>query len=493
MTRSLFFAFFLRLALGIGLVLLLRPWLEPLSWPLELLLVLGWASVSSWLLVRSIRESIGPLQTSAAILGSGRLNSKEGITTALGSQLVERIEDQRFSDFDGLARALSRTARQIDYALLSVAASRDELIAITDSLHDAVLAVDADNRILWANQPMGLLLGGTRLPTSGVRVGHALVETIRDPEILRCVDLAREQRIYAEARSTLLNPGRIVEVNASPMPSGGAVALLRDVTRFEQMERSQREFVANVSHELRTPLTSIVGYVETVLDHEVTLTSDSRSFLETILKNARRMNRLTEDLLTISKVESSEQRLQPLSLSPLSLIQDAVQVVSGMASGTPAAVRVQESVTEREVFADHDATVQVLANLIENAIKYGRSKPTESARVEVDARVVEDPRPAVEFTVRDFGVGIASEHTGRIFERFYRVDKARSLESGGTGLGLAIARYIVEQQGGHIGVSSELGRGSTFSFTLPLASLPEAASLVTALRSPTISPDVTSA
>lgn len=472
MTRSLFFAFFLRLALGIGLVLILRSWLEPLSWPLQLLLVLGWASVSAWLLVRSIRDSVRPLQTSAAVLGSGRLNSGQGSAAALASQLVERIQDQRFSDFDGLARALSRTARQVDQALSSAAASRDELIAITDSLHDAVVAVGADNRILWANQPMNVLLGGTLWPASGVRVGHALVETIRDPEVLRCVELARGGRIFAQARSTSLAPGHIVEVNASPMPSGGAVALLRDITRFEQMERSQREFVANVSHELRTPLTSIVGYVETVLDHEPALSGPSREFLQTILKNARRMNRLTEDLLTISKVESSEQRLQPRPLLPRSLVQDAVQAVSGMVPDGRATVEVRESMTDREVLADRDATVQVLANLIENAMKYGRSKPAESARVVVDAREMPEPAAAVEFSVRDFGAGIASEHSSRIFERFYRVDKARSLESGGTGLGLAIARHIVEQQGGSIRVESELGRGSTFLFTLPFAPAP---------------------
>lgn len=466
MTRSLFFAFFLRLALGIGIILVLRSWLSPLNWPLQVLLVLGWASVSAWLLVRSIQDGIRPLQTSAALLGSSR-PVPHNSSAALASQLVDRIQNQPFSDFDGLALALSRAARQVDRALSAAAASRDELVAITDSLHDAVLAVDAANRVLWANGPTTPLMASAFSSAAGVRVGHALVETIRDPEVLRCVELARERRTFAQARSTSLSPGRIVEVNASPMPSGGAVALLRDITRFEQIERTQRDFVANVSHELRTPLTSIVGYVETLLDHEQGLTNDGRRFLETILKNATRMNRLTEDLLTIAKVESSEHRLEPRILSTRSLIDEAVQTVSGLLLENGAEIEVQDSGALSQVYADRDATLQVLANLLENAIKYGRPKPMLPAKVVVEAREVENPAPMVEFSVRDFGTGIASEHTGRIFERFYRVDKARSLETGGTGLGLAIARHIVEQQGGRIRVESELGRGSNFLFTLP--------------------------
>ena len=495
MTRSLFFAFFLRLALGIGLVLAVRSSLEPLGWLLEILLVLGWASVSASLLVRSIRQSVKPLQLSAGLLGSSRRRDASSSSGVLASNLVDRIQDQRYSDFDALARALSRATREVEHALSAAAASRDELVAITDSLHDAVLAVDAAGRILWANQPMDRLLAADALSSaSGVRVGYALVQTIRDPEVLRCVDIALEQRSFAQGRSTSLVPGRIVEVNTSPIPSGGAVTLLRDITRLEQIERTQRDFVANVSHELRTPLTSIVGYVETLLDHEKALSDAGRSFLHTILKNATRMSRLTEDLLTITKVESSEQRLQPAPLSALSLVQEAVQAVNGLVQDNRAVLEVAPDTTARNVFADHGATMQVLTNLVENAIKYGRFRSTGEARVTVGARVIEQPAPAVEFSVRDFGVGIASEHLDRIFERFYRVDKARSFETGGTGLGLAIARHIVEQQGGQIRVESELNRGSNFLFTLPLAvGSEDVGSAVPQERSRSILPDVTSA
>jgi two-component system phosphate regulon sensor histidine kinase PhoR len=290
------------------------------------------------------------------------------------------------------------------------------------------------------------------------------VQTIRDPEVMECMRIALEQRVLSERRSTSLLPGRIFEVAASPMPGGGAVAVLHDITRIEQVERTQREFVANVSHELRTPLTSITGYVETLLDHEETLSPQAREFLTTIHKNASRMNRLTEDLLVMARVESSEQELHPAAIRADLLVRDAVQAMRGMVQDEEAVLETGET-TDCEVFADQDAIVQVLSNLIENAIKYGKSRAEQRSRVVVSARPLDG---RVEFRVRDFGLGIALEHQSRIFERFYRVDKARSRESGGTGLGLAIARHVVQTQGGTIRVESELNVGSTLIFTLPM-------------------------
>jgi len=266
-------------------------------------------------------------------------------------------------------------------------------------------------------------------------------------------------------------PGRICEVNASPMEGGGAVAVLHNITRIEQVERTQRDFVANVSHELRTPLTSITGYVETLLDHEE-LSPVAREFLSTILKNSTRMNRLTEDLLTMARVESPEEELRPGPVRADALVRDAVEAMRGLVQDEEADLEIGET-TEVEVLADTDSMLQVLGNLIENGIKYGRARNAVRSRVVVSAREAPgnggDGPGAVEFSVRDFGQGIASEHLGRIFERFYRVDKARSRESGGTGLGLAIARHMVESQGGMIRAESELNAGSSFLVTLPRA------------------------
>lgn len=346
---------------------------------------------------------------------------------------------------------------------------RLQLEALLDSMQNAVVAVDPAGRILWTNRRMQGLIPESAV-ASPVRVGHSLVQTVRDPEVLACVRAVLEQGTVCERRTTTLLPGKIFEVNASPMPGGGAVAVLHDITRLEQLERAQRDFVANVSHELRTPLTSISGYVETLLDHEASLSPVAREFLGTILKNATRMNRLTEDLLTMARVESPETEIHPVRVRADILVSDAVKAMAGLVQDEQAELEVGETTTA-EVMADADSMLQVLGNLIENGIKYGRSRNAARSRVVVSAREIAagNGAAAVEFSVRDFGQGIASEHLQRIFERFYRVDKARSRESGGTGLGLAIVRHVVESQGGTVRAESELNYGSNFLVTLPKA------------------------
>ena len=414
------------------------------------------ASITAMLTARSIRKALSTVQLLAE-------------TTPEQPLTLEDYERQRYGDFDGLARAIATSSLQAQRNLMRASESRHELEALLDSMQDAVVAVDQAGRIQWTNQRMQRLIPGATVG-SAVRVGHALVQTVRDPEVLACVNTALEQREVCERRTTTLLPGRIFEVNASPMPGGGAVAVLHDITRIEEVERTQRDFVANVSHELRTPLTSIAGYVETLLDHELSLSPQARDFLSTILKNATRMNRLTEDLLIMARVESREAELHPEPVRADLLVRDAVQAMSGLVQDEEAVLEIGDT-TDAEVFADIDAVLQVLGNLIENGVKYGRARNESKSRVVVSARQVRlnGAGDAVEFSVRDFGQGIASEHLTRIFERFYRVDKARSRESGGTGLGLAIARHMVESQGGTIRAESELNAGSNFLVTLPRA------------------------
>jgi two-component system phosphate regulon sensor histidine kinase PhoR len=408
-----------------------------------------------------------------SVLAGWRIRREmNGIETAVRTlpnwdQSRERIS--RFSEWEGPFQVIRSTSRRLEQQLGTADGARLQLEALLDSMQDAVVAVDAAGRIQWTNQRMQRLIPGAS-EASAVRVGHALVQTIRDPEVLECVRSAIDDGTVCERRTTTLMPGRIFEINASPMPGGGAVAVLHDITRIEQVERTQRDFVANVSHELRTPLTSISGYVETLLDHEQ-LTPVAREFLGTILKNATRMSRLTEDLLTMARVESQESEMHPAPVRADLLVRDAVEAMSGLVQDAEAVLEVGET-TEMQVFADTDAVVQVLGNLIENGIKYGQARGQAKSRVVVSARAVTEPIEGVEFSVRDFGQGIASEHLTRIFERFYRVDKARSRESGGTGLGLAIARHVVESQGGTIRAESELNAGSEFLVTLPKAWYP---------------------
>jgi two-component system phosphate regulon sensor histidine kinase PhoR len=444
--RGLFFSFFIYIAIALGFVVLIAIWYTPRNWVVGLALLLGWAAFNAFFLAWSVRKNIVRLQASTASIPESHVN----------------IVDPSYTDFDGLARAISNASDHVERSLARASESRRELEAMIDSMQDAVVAVDAAGRIQWSNHRLQLMI----TDGSPVRLGHALVQSIRDPDVLESVRIALEQRVVSEGRSTSLVPGRIFEINVSPMPGGGAVAVFHDITRIEQVERTQRDFVANVSHELRTPLTSISGYVETLLDHEESLSDQAREFLTTILKNSTRMNRLTEDLLVMARVESSEQELHPAPIPADVLVRDAVQAMTGLVQDTDAVLEVGE-VTTAEVIADTDAILQVLSNLIENGIKYGQAKNEPYSRIVVSAQEVSDPIHAVEFRVRDFGPGIASEHLARIFERFYRVDKARSRESGGTGLGLAIAQHMVRTHGGSIRAESELNAGSTFIFTIP--------------------------
>jgi two-component system phosphate regulon sensor histidine kinase PhoR len=237
--------------------------------------------------------------------------------------------------------------------------------------------------------------------------------------------------------------------------------VLHDVTRVEAAEQSRRDFIANVSHELRTPLTSIQGYVETLVDAPNPDPLMTKDFLQVILKNATRMNRLTEDLLALAIIESPDYKLAMQPTPASGMVQDAIDALGGLVVDSGIDLQFAGA-PDAMVMVDPDAMNQVFGNLIENAVKYGKA----GKRIRVGARALEKE---IEFFVQDFGPGIASEHIARIFERFYRVDKARSREAGGTGLGLAIVKHIVLAHGGRVRAESELGSGTTFLFTLPMA------------------------
>jgi two-component system phosphate regulon sensor histidine kinase PhoR len=351
--------------------------------------------------------------------------------------------------------ALNQTAARLEESFAAIEGRRQELAAMLDSMQEAVVAVTAEAQVHWSNAMMQRIAG------TQIRAGRPLAHSVRDPELLACVRAALELREVRSGRASLLAPGRIFEINAIPMASGGALAVLHDVTRLEAAEKSRREFIANVSHELRTPLTSIQGYVETLAEEPRPDRETADEFLGIILKNATRMNRITEDLLALASVEGPDYKLVPKPAMASSLVRDAIDSLGGMVVDSGVALE-STGAPDELVLADSDAMNQVFGNLIENALKYGKA----GKRIRVGAKLLEDE---VEFTVRDFGPGISSEHLERIFERFYRVDKARSRESGGTGLGLAIVKHIVLAHGGRVWAESELGRGAGFHFTLPLA------------------------
>ena len=461
MKRSLFLQILVRAAIACALLCVALL----LTRDLWVAILLG-ATISFLLaasIVRLTRQDEAALEAAVVALGEGREIQLQPV----------------FSDHDHLAMTIRSANDEVQRSFAVSAERREKLEALLDSMQDAVTSIDSAGRIIWANKAMQRLVVDS---FGSVRAGHSLVQTIRAPEVLDCVHVALETRKYSERKPVSLAPGRTFAVSASPMPEGGAVVVLRDVTRIEQVERTQTEFVANVSHELRTPLTSIQGYVEMLLESDGAPLSaaSEHEFLLAILKSAKRMARLTDDLLALARVESGEQKLEPKSVAVAALIRETEAAVTGVVKEKGGTLEV--SVTaEGEVIADSDAVVQILSNLIENALNYGRG--SNGARVQLTAEQVPGYLHEVRFRVRDFGNGIAWEHLGRLFERFYRVDKARSRESGGTGLGLAIAKHLVESQRGRIWVESELGHGSSFYFTLPtqVSGVPAPQSEVTSL------------
>ena len=372
--------------------------------------------------------------------------------------LSARLEISGGDELAAMESALNQTAERLGQSFAEIESRRHELATMLDSMQEAVVAITPEGQVRWSNAVMQKIAG------TQIRPGRPLIHSVRDPELLACVRGALQNGEVRFGRSSSLAPGRIFEISAAPLPSGGAIAVLHDVTRIEAAEKSRRDFIANVSHELRTPLTSIQGYVETLVEEDSPNSETTREFLGIIQKNASRMNRLTEDLLALASVESPDYKLALQPIKACALVQDAIESLGGIVvdgqlnlegAGAP----------DVSVMADPDAMNQVFGNLIENAVKYSKS----GKKVLVGARPLDEE---VEFFVQDFGPGIASEHLERIFERFYRVDKARSRESGGTGLGLAIVKHIVEAHGGRAWVESELGSGSVFHFTLPLAVRP---------------------
>ena len=370
-----------------------------------------------------------------------------------------RLAEYQQDEIGRVGMALDATARTLQSSFQELESSRRELEAVLNSMQEPVIAISRDGRAQWANRRMEVLT-----PT-GVRLGQPVVQTVRDPNFLAAVQEAARNKQPATTRVNAFVPGRIFAATVAPMPNGGSVAVLHDLTDAEKIETTRRDFIANVSHELRTPLTSIQGYAETLLDG-VNSTETMRDFLEIIRKNASRMTRLTEDLLILARVESGDKKLQLRPVSPSELLRDAADFFRDHRSDSGMTLDVVNEALKM-VSADRDTVFQVFSNLIDNACKYA----AQGGRILIGAHDVEG---FVEFYVRDFGPGIASEHLARLFERFYRVDKARSRESGGTGLGLAIAKHIIIAHGGTIAAESELNHGSTFVFSLPEARTHEA-------------------
>lgn len=369
--------------------------------------------------------------------------------------LTARIAETGGDEIAQVALALDRTARRLEENFAAVRESRSELEALLNSMTDGVIAVSPDMKVRWANQAIGGILH------QPVRIGAPVIELLRHPDFLATLNAALHAKRRESTIVASLSGRRSFSLTAEPLPDGGVVSVLHDISEVERVEKTRRDFIANVSHELRTPLTSIRGYAETLLESDGLLTDNARDFLQVIRRNAERMGRLTEDLLVLARVESGEEKLDLRPHSARILLAEAASSMQENARAADVELTI-EDIPDWQVMADSYAVHQVFGNLISNALRYAQ----DGKKIVVGAH---EQETGIEFFVRDFGPGIASEHLPRIFERFYRVDKARSRESGGTGLGLAIVKHIVLNHGGAVRVESTMGHGTTFFFLLPKA------------------------
>lgn len=364
-------------------------------------------------------------------------------------------------DLGLLARSLQRTAPRIRELVESLKLEGARREAILASMLEGVLAVDKDLRVTFCNYSFARNVNA-RFP---VIPGIPLLELVRDPGLREIMTRVISTGERVEQRLTLPGAGsRSFEVLAGPLgapAARGALAILHDVTELEHLERVRKDFVANVSHELRTPLAAIRGYAETLLDGALEDPRNNRKFVEIILAQATRLTNIASDLLSLSELESGQRGVPAQPVSVRSALESALRTVES-------AARVQgvrlicERLEDARVVGHELRLEQVFVNLLDNAVKFNRP----NGEVQVEMRSLNGK---IRILIGDTGIGIPSEDLPRIFERFYRADKARSRAMGGTGLGLSIVKHAVEQMGGTVQVHSRLGEGSEFTIELPAA------------------------
>ena len=400
------------------------------------------AGALAYLFSRAVSRPIVELRDVARGLAAGDLSRRPRLTAP--------------GEVGDLATALHRMADQLAARLNALETEDALMAALIEALNEGVVAVDGGRRIVRINDAGRRLLGlraAVPIPLDHLPRDRALRESL-DVALTGGIPPATEIRV----------DDRTLALTARPLSSGGAVIALFDLSPMRRLETVRRDFVANVSHELKTPLTVIGGFAETLADDELPA-EQRRRFAETIQVHARRMQRIVDDLLDLSRIESGGWRPAPTTVDVVNAAGDALATVRDAALAKGITIDVRPGTGASTVYADPTAVRQILSNLVENAVRYTPEGGTVTVFSEPDA-------DGVRIGVRDTGVGIASDHLSRIFERFYRVDPARSRDAGGTGLGLSIVRHLVEAHGGRARAESTVGRGTTVFASFPDSRMP---------------------
>ena len=363
-----------------------------------------------------------------------------------------------------LAAAFNQSAASLNAGIGVLTDERNRSAAILSSMIEGVAVISGDERIIFSNGPFSRILG---LDDVREIEGRPLLEVARQSDLLAAIKMALsgQQQVTSEIVVGTVRP-RSFAVTAAPVQASshkGAVLVLHEITDLRRLERVRQDFVANVSHEFRTPLTAIQGFAETLLSGALEDPANRRRFVEIIREHATRLARLTEDLLKLSRIEAGQLKLEFRPVSVSRLIESCVETAHLKAVPRQLALNVRLPEGLPPVRGDSNSLQEVLQNLLDNALQYTPA----GGKIDVSASC---SNGRVVVTVADTGIGIPQVEQERIFERFYRVDAARSREAGGTGLGLSIARHIMEAHGGHLWVESAVGEGSRFHFSIPVAS-----------------------
>jgi len=432
---------------ALGLVYGVTSWFPDSGAALVIALLL--VLLPAWMIGRRLaRHMTKPMEEITAVareLSQGKLDRRVAVRS--GDELGD------------LGNAVNRMAADLETRLTEISEDRARLQAVLSSMVEGVLVLDRERKILLMNAAIARMF---QLEDSEV-LGRPLIEVFRHRQLHQLVQRALESGADQSEEIVMSIPEeRVFTVQASVSEKGGVAAVLvfHDVTNLKRLERIRKDFVANVSHELRTPLTSIKGYIEALIDGAKDDPQKCVDFLGIIQKHSDQLNALLADLLQLSTIESGQYQWRRGTIAVSDLIEKAVHLLRPQAEKKGQAISVVSAEGIGPVVGDADKLTQVLINLIDNALKY----TPKDGRITVEVHPRED---AVEIAVSDTGIGIPPREIPRIFERFYRVDRARSREMGGTGLGLSIVKHIVEAHGGKVSVESQVGKGSRFVVTLP--------------------------
>ncbi len=380
-----------------------------------------------------------------------------------GGDLSKRLSISANDETGDLVKAFNYMAEQIRLRIDEITSSKSRLEAVLLSMFEGVMVIDSMGTILLMNQTLKEFF-----LVKQESLGKRPLEIIRNIEIQEIADsvLKLKPGVISREISILLPEEKILLVHATPVikekTTEGAVLVFHDITELRSLEKIRQDFVANVSHELRTPISSIKGYAETLLEGAIEDKDNIRDFISIIYQDSNRLASLIDDLLDLSRIESDKMKLVLLPLEVKQILTSTIGVLEKSAKEKSIAIALDIPDGLPKVLADDKRLSQVFLNLLDNAVKY----TPDNGLVKINAYAKEK---FVQIDISDTGIGIPEKDLIRIFERFYRVDKARSRELGGTGLGLSIVKHIVQAHGGQVWVKSELGRDSTFSFTIPKA------------------------